>query len=205
MKKRYKFIILIVTLAISFSSIFSFLLVKNITNNYTIFHFNQKTLEYIFGEEVSSAEDFCKNKGAGTILYKKYTYAKANNGILTLIVDTETLKLWKSSNWTLQILESLLEESGKSIDVNIDWSEDFLNAKHAVKKSGIEISQDYSLITQGPGDDGSFFTFLLPACVYMQIFEGKQVDEIKVTYIEIDEQGNILDEIKWEINPSDKL
>ena len=203
MKKTHKILIILIILTILVLT--CSITISNILKDYTVFCFNQETLKYVFADEVSTAESFCENKGAGTVLYNRYKYAKANkDGTLTVIVDNETLKLWKSSNWTLQILESLLEEEGRSAGVYIDWSEDFLNAKHAVKKSGIEISQDYSLITQGPGDDGSFYTFLLPACVYIQIFEGKQVDEIKVTYIEIDEQGNILDEIKWEINPSDK-
>ena len=74
----------------------------------------------------------------------------------------------------------------------------FSERQERSEKCGVEISEDYSLITQSPGDDGSFYTFLLPACVYMQIFEGKQVNEIKVTYVEIDEQGNVIDEIIWE-------
>ena len=95
-------------------------------------------------------------------------------------------------------------ETGKSAGVDIDWSEDFLNAKRDVKDCGVEISEDYSLIIQGPDDDGSFYTFLLPACIYMQIFEGKQVDEIKVTCVEVDESGNVIDEIKWELPPDNQ-
>ena len=68
-----------------------------------------------------------------------------------------------------------------------------------VKSCGVEISEDYSLITEGPGDDGTFFPILTVACVHMQIFDGKQVSEVNVRYIEIDERGNIIDEIVWEL------
>lgn len=167
--------------------------------SYTTFCFDQETLRYIFADEVPSAESFCKTKGANTALYGRYKYAKANDdGTLTVAVDHETLRLWKSSNWTLQVLESLLEEKGRTIGVDIDWSTDELNTIRAVKKCGLDISEDYSLVTQGPGDDASFYVFLVPACIYTQIFQGKQIDEVKVTYIEVDEQGNIIDEIIWE-------
>ena len=179
--------------------------IKNISVHYTTFYFDQETIRYVFADKVPSSESFCQTNGADTVLYNRYKYAKANNDkSLTVVVDDETLRLWKSSNWTLQILQSLLEEKGINIGVDIDWSEDFLNAKQKVKECGIEISEDFSLITQGPGDDGSFYTFLLPACIYMQIFEGKQVNEIKVAYVEVDEQGNIIHEIKWDSSSSNK-
>lgn len=203
MKKIHKFLIVSsILLIIVLTCVIS---IANISKHYTVFRFDQETLRYVFADEVSSAESFCQNKGYDTILYGRYKYAKANDdGTLTVAVDDETLKVWKSNNWTLQILESLLEEEGRSAGVDIDWSDDFLGTKREVKKCGIEISEDYSLITQGPGDDGSFYTFLLPACVYMQIFEGKQVNEIKVTYVEVDEFGNVIDEINWEL-PSNNI
>ena len=203
MKKTHKILIILIILTILVLT--CIITISNILKDYTVFCFNQETLKYVFADEVSTAESFCENKGAGTVLYNRYKYAKANkDGTLTVIVDNETLKLWKSSNWTLQILESLLEEEGRSADVYIDWSQDFLDAKREVKKCGIEISEDYSLITQSPGDDGSFYTFLLPACIYMQIFDGKQVDEINVTYVEIDEQGKVIDEINWNLYSGDE-
>ncbi len=203
MKKTYKLLIVLIASAIV---VFTCTIIHHkISTHYTMFRFDQETLGYAFSDEVSSAQSFCETKGANTILYGRYKYAKANDdGTLTIIVDDETLRLWKSSDWTLQILQSLLEEKEIDIGVDIDWSDDFLSAKRKVKECGVEISEDYSLITQGPGDDGSFYTFLLPACVYMQIFEGKQVGEIKVTYVEVDEKGNIIDEINWELDSSNK-
>ena len=175
------------------------IMIIGIARNYTVYRFDEETLKYVFGDEISSAESFCQNKGADTVLYGRYTYAKANkDGSLTLVVDNETLRIWKSSNLLLQVLESLLEEEGRSAGVDIDWSEDFLDHKKLVKSCGIEISEDYSLITEEPEDNGVFFTFLVPACVYMQIFDGKQVSEVNVRYIEVDESGNIVDEIVWE-------
>ena len=69
--------------------------------------------------------------------------------------------------------------------------------KKAIKNSGIDISEDFTLITQGPGDDGSFYPYLVGACIRMQIFNGKQIENITVTYIEVDSNGNIVDKITW--------
>ena len=176
------------------------IVITTISNRYTIYRFDEETLKYVFADEVSSAESFCQNKGANTVLYDRYTYAKANkDGSLTLVVDNETLRIWKSREWFLQILESLLEEEGRSAGVDIDWSDDFLSTKKLAKSCGIEISEDYSLITESPGDDAGFFPFLTAACVIMQIFDGKQIGEVNVRYIEVDESGNIVDEIVWKL------
>lgn len=175
------------------------IMIIGIAKNYTIYRFDEETLKYVFAHEVSSAESFCQNKGADTVLYGRYTYAKANkDGSLTLVVDNETLRIWKSSDLLLQILESLLEEEGRSAGVDIDWSEDFLDHKKLVKSCGIEISEDYSLLIEEPEDNAVFFPSLTAACVIMQIFEGKQIGEVYVRYIEVDESGNIVDEIIWE-------
>ena len=175
------------------------IMIIGIARNYTIYRFDEETLKYVFAHEVSSAESFCQNKGADTVLYGRYTYAKANkDGSLTLVVDNETLRIWKSSDLLLQILESLLEEEGRSAGVDIDWSEDFLDHKKLVKSCGIEISEDYSLLIEEPEDNAVFFPSLTAACVIMQIFEGKQIGEVYVRYIEVDESGNIVDEIIWE-------
>lgn len=175
------------------------IMIIGIARNYTIYRFDEETLKYVFAHEVSSAESFCKNKGADTVLYGRYTYAKANkDGSLTLVVDNETLRIWKSSDLLLQILESLLEEEGRSAGVDIDWSEDFLDHKKLVKSCGIEISEDYSLLIEEPEDNAVFFPSLTAACVIMQIFEGKQIGEVYVRYIEVDGSGNIVDELVWE-------
>ena len=175
------------------------IMIIGIAKNYTVYRFDEETIKYVFAHEVSSAESFCKNKGADTVLYGRYTYAKANkDGSLTLVVDNETLRIWKSSDLLLQILESLLEEEGRSAGVDIDWSEDFLDHKKLVKSCGIEISEDYSLLIEEPEDNAVFFPSLTAACVIMQIFEGKQIGEVYVRYIEVDESGNIVDEIVWE-------
>ena len=173
--------------------------ITTISNRYTVYRFDEETLKYVFAHEVSSAESFCQNKGADTVLYGRYTYAKANkDGSLTLVVDNETLRIWKSSDLLLQILESLLEEEGRSAGVDIDWSEDFLDHKKLVKSCGIEISEDYSLLIEEPEDYAVFFPSLTAACVIMQIFEGKQIGEVYVRYIEVDGSGNIVDELVWE-------
>ena len=175
------------------------IMIIGIARNYTVYRFDEETLKYVFAYEVSSAESFCQNKGADTVLYGRYTYAKANkDGSLTLVVDNETLRIWKSSDLLLQILESLLEEEGRSAGVDIDWSEDFLDHKKLVKSCGIEISEDYSLLIEEPEDNAVFFPSLTAACVIMQIFEGKQIGEVYIRYIEVDESGNIVDEIVWE-------
>lgn len=173
----------------------------NTASKYHKFTFSQETIKYIFSEEVESAESFCTTRGLNTAIYKKYVYARSNNnGSLTVIVDDETLREWKSSNWSLQVLQSLLEETNIDIGIDIDWSDDFLDAKQAIKNSGIEVSKDFTVITQGPGDDGSFYPYLVSACIRMQIFNGKQVEDITVTYIEIDSNGNVIDEIIWPSN-----
>ena len=188
-----------ILIAVAIIVVTCIIMIIGIAKNYTIYRFDEETLKYVFAHEVSSAESFCQNKGADTVLYGRYTYAKANkDGSLTLVVDNETLRIWKSSDLLLQILESLLEEEGRSAGVDIDWSEDFLDHKKLVKSCGIEISEDYSLLIEEPEDNAVFFPSLTAACVIMQIFEGKQIGEVYVRYIEVDESGNIVDEIIWE-------
>ncbi len=197
MKKTDKIISVLIVLATVVVT--CIIMIIGIARNYTIYRFDEETLKYVFAHEVSSAESFCQNKGADTVLYGRYTYAKANkDGSLTLVVDNETLRIWKSCDLLLQILESLLEEEGRSAGVDIDWSDDFLDHKKLVKSCGIEISEDYSLLIEEPEDNAVFFPSLTAACVIMQIFEGKQVGEVYVRYIEVDEFGNIVDEIVWE-------
>ena len=191
--------IIAIGIALSAVVVTCIIMIICIARNYTIYRFDEETLKYVFAHEVSSAESFCQNKGADTVLYGRYTYAKANkDGSLTLVVDNETLRIWKSSDLLLQILESLLEEEGRSAGVDIDWSEDFLDHKKLVKSCGIEISEDYSLLIEEPEDNAVFFPSLTAACVIMQIFEGKQIGEVYVRYIEVDGSGNIVDELVWE-------
>ena len=191
--------IIAIGIALSAVVVTCIIMIIGVARNYTIYRFDEETLKYVFAHEVSSAESFCQNKGADTVLYGRYTYAKANkDGSLTLVVDNETLRIWKSSDLLLQILESLLEEEGRSAGVDIDWSEDFLDHKKLVKSCGIEISEDYSLLIEEPEDHAVFFPSLTAACVIMQIFEGKQIGEVYVRYIEVDGSGNIVDELVWE-------
>ena len=191
--------IIAIGIALSAFVVTCIIMIIGIARNYTIYRFDEETLKYVFAHEVSSAESFCQNKGADTVLYGRYTYAKANkDASLTLVVDNETLRIWKSSDLLLQILESLLEEEGRSAGVDIDWSEDFLDHKKLVKSCGIEISEDYSLLIEEPEDNAVFFPSLTAACVIMQIFEGKQIGEVYVRYIEVDGSGNIVDELVWE-------
>ena len=191
--------IIAIGIALSAVVVTCIIMIIGVARNYTIYRFDEETLKYVFAHEVSSAESFCQNKGADTVLYGRYTYAKANkDGSLTLVVDNETLRIWKSSDLLLQILESLLEEEGRSAGVDIDWSEDFLDHKKLVKSCGIEISEDYSLLIEEPEDNAVFFPSLTAACVIMQIFEGKQIGEVYVRYIAVDGAGNIVDELVWE-------
>ncbi len=196
MKKIFKVMVMLFLI-----SIILFIVCCTSTSKYNKFVFSEETIRYIFAEKVESADIFCKTRGLNTAIYQKYAYARSNNdGSLTVIVDDETLREWKSSNWSLQVLQSLLEETNIDIGVDIDWSDDFLDAKQAIKNSGIEVSNDFTVITQGPGDDGSFYPYLVSACIRMQIFNGKQVEDITVTYIEIDSNGNVIDEIIWPSN-----
>ena len=167
-------------------------------SQYHTFTFSKETIKVIFSENVESAESFCKTLGYNTPLYGKYKSTHANDdGSLTIVVDDKALREWKSSNWSLQVLQSLLEEKNIDIGVDIDWSDDYLDTKKAIKNSGIDISEDFTLITQGPEDDGSFYPYLVGACIRMQIFNGKQIENITVTYIEVDSNGNIVDKITW--------
>ena len=150
--------IIAIGIALSAVVVTCIIMIIGVARNYTIYRFDEETLKYVFAHEVSSAESFCQNKGADTVLHGRYTYAKANkDGSLTLVVDNETLRIWKSSDLLLQILESLLEEEGRSAGVDIDWSEDFLDHKKLVKSCGIEISEDYSLLIEEPEDNAVFF------------------------------------------------
>jgi hypothetical protein len=168
---------------------------------YNFFKFDEETIPYAFFGEVSTAEDFCKTKGANTVLHGKYLYAKAyDDGSLLLVIDNNALRSWKNADWILQVLQSLLEESGRDIGVDIDWTEDEIEAKKKIKTCGIEVSEDFSEFIIGPGDDRSFFPFLVSGCMRQQIFMGKQVSEISVTQITVDENGDIIDEFRMDFS-----
>ena len=134
--------ILTILMAVLMFALLVVIAITTISNRYTVYRFDEETLRYVFGDEVSSAESFCQNKGADTVLYDRYTYARANkDGSLTLVVDNETLKIWKSSRWTLQILESFLEKEGRSAGIDIDWSEDFLDRKKWLKAVALKFQK----------------------------------------------------------------
>ena len=62
---------------------------------------------------------------------------------------------------------------------------------------GFEISDDYSKIIAGPGDDKSYSLIVPNACLLMQVLQGVPSDKISVEYLEIDSNSRVTKRMCW--------
>ena len=151
----------------------------------------------------TSPEKFVESQGAsGNISLKNgYTDAKIDkDGNLVLILSEKELKAWKNARPDLKVLQSVLGSS-KDIGVYVDASQCDEILKPLIENAdtcGFEISDDYSLIIASHSDNVTYFPFILSACLFMQIIEGKT--EVGVEYYQYNEVGEIID---YEVYPKE--
>jgi len=145
-------------------------------------------------------EEFVDCSGEGTKIAYGYTYAKVDrNGNLFLVLTDEELSYWKNSRFDLQVLQKVIGEE-RSIGIDIIPPQDSISKifyDDADTACGFEISNDYTKIIAGPGDDKSYFVFIPSACIAVQFFDGKPSDEIKVEYIEVNESQEVINMFTW--------
>lgn len=144
-----------------------------------------------------SPELFCKTKGKDTFLEGQYTDAYVDeDGCLIISLSYEISVAWKNSFFELQILQCVLGQN-RDIGIKVDTSDDFLDYIKDAHTCGFDISEDYTIVIESPEDNGWYYPMILPACIEMQVFNGKSCDDIKVKYIEIDTYGQTIEEIIW--------
>ncbi len=145
-------------------------------------------------------EEFVDCSGEGTKIAYGYTYAKVDrNGNLFLVLTDEELSYWKNSRFDLQVLQKVIGEE-RSIGIDIIPPQDSISKifyDDADTACGFEISNDYTKIIAGPGDDKSYFALIPSACIAVQFFDGKPSDEIKVEYIEVNESQEVINMFTW--------
>ncbi len=166
--------------------------------NYTALHISPAMCEFLL--DGSRPKEFCETNGKGTWLEHKYLLAKTNeDGCLIIVLRKSTINEWKNTFTDLQILQCVLGDS-RDIGITIDYSKDFQAYMENAHTCGFEISEDFKKVFSSPEDSRWYYSFVLPACVKMQIFEGKPCSEVEVECIETDASGKIINRFVF---PSD--
>ena len=158
--------------------------------NYSTLHFSPVMCEAAFYG--IKPEEFCTTRGAGTFLENRYLEAKVDaDGCLILTLENDVISEWKNTFVELQMLQCVFGDT-RDIGITIDYSMDFMSFMENADTCGFEISEDFTEIIASPDDNRWYCPFITLACQTMQIFEGKTCTEVKVTYMEINDEGEIV-------------
>jgi hypothetical protein len=143
-----------------------------------------------------SPKTFHETNGEGTLLFNEYTdSAVTEDGDLVLHLTDNQVDQWRNSNVFMQILQKIMGKEKQIVTkVIVPTSFPFESLYKNSNKCGYEISDDYTKIVVGPGDDRSYYSIVLHSCVFVQLLEGKPSDEISVEYIEVDSEGKITEQ-----------
>lgn len=137
-------------------------------------------------------QTFCSNRGQGTALENGYTNATVTaDNVLVLQLTDAQLDEWRNSNSSLQILQKMLGEEKQIVSKIIPQTGLIYGTLYedADVACGFEISDDYSKVIAGPGDDKSYKLVIPRACFMMQLLAGTPSDEISVEYLEVNAEG----------------
>jgi len=148
------------------------------------FRLSTKICKTIFGVD---SKDFYNTKGKDTLLENGYTKVElTEDDVLILHLTEAQVDLWRNSNVFLQILQKILGVDKKIVSQIIVPTDPIYSNFYidADTQCGFEISDDFSKIVAGPGDDKSYWLVIPQACVMMQVLEGKPSEEISVEYFE---------------------
>ena len=158
--------------------------------NYSTLHFSPMMCEATF--DGMTPNDFCTNNGEGTFLEDKYLHADIDtDGCLILTIKKNIIDEWKNTFVDLQVLQCVLGDS-HDIGITIDYSLDFMDYMKDAHTCGFEISEDFTKIIASPEDNHWYYPLITLACARMQIFEEKNCTEVKVSYIEINDNGKVI-------------
>ena len=156
--------------------------------NLNEYQLSNKICNSVFGID---SDIFVKTKGANTLLANGYTYATvtADKTLILKLTDAQ-LTSWKN-NIFLQILQKIMGEEKNIVSQIIPPTDSIYGTfyENADIKCGFEISDDYSKIIAGPGDDKSYALIVPQACLLMQVLEGVPSDKISVEYFEVNSNG----------------
>lgn len=148
-----------------------------ISSNVVTLHLSQTVCQLALNGV--TPEEFCSTRGNDTYIKGKYLSANVDeDGCLILKVNSGVIKEWKSSILVIQILQCVLGDS-RDIDINLDYSMDALGFMENAHSCGLEISDDFTQVIAHPNSSRLYSTFVMPACVLIQMFEGKTCKEIK--------------------------
>ena len=155
------------------------------------YHLSNKICETVFGMD---SQSFCESKGKGTLLENGYASAivTADETLVLQLTDSQ-LDRWKNSSIQLQILQKILGKEKEIVSKIIVPTDPIAGTLYedADVHCGFEISEDYSKIIAGPGDDKSYFLVVPKACLLMQVLQGVPSDKISVEYLEIDSNSRV--------------
>jgi hypothetical protein len=144
-----------------------------------------------------SPKEFCDTKGENTWLKGKYLFARIDDdGCLILTLKNQVLSEWKNTFFELHVLQCVLGDS-RNIGIELYYSKDFMDYMLDADTCGYEISEDYTLVVESYDDNGWYYPVIIPACIKMQMLEGKKCSDITVEFIELDSDGNIVEKIVY--------
>jgi len=165
---------------------------SNETHEYQL---SDKICQTVFGID---PQTFCEKNGKDTLLENGFTSAMVTSDD-TLVLQLTNIQSgnWRNSEVSLQILQKILGSEKEIVSKIIPPTDSFYGAfyENADTACGFEISDDYSKVTAGPGDDKSYQLIVSRACLLMQVFKGIPSDNISVEYIELDSEGVVTNRI----------
>lgn len=146
-------------------------------------------------------ETFCSTDGADTTLDGMFICAKVKkSGDLVLVMTDQQIEDWKNGNFYMQVLQKIVGSERQIVTEIIPPADPISQIiyEQADTVCGYEISEDYTRVYAGPEDSKIIYFPLIPhPCLAMQILSGKPSDEISYTFIEYDEEGNIVEQYVW--------
>lgn len=152
------------------------------------FRLSNKICVTLFGVD---SQTFYETKGKDTLLENGYTKAAITDDVLVLYLTDSQVDSWRNSNIFLQILQKIMGDDKEIVPQVIVPTDPVYSMLYedADLQCGFEISDDYSKIVAGPGDDKTYSMIVPRACFTMQVLQGKPSDEISVEYLEYNADG----------------
>jgi len=164
---------------------------EEVTNQTTTLHISPTLCQPMTGGMTPTR--FCDTEGQGTFLEKKFVQAYVDDdGCLILTLENDIINEWKNTFFPMQVLQCVLGDS-RDIGITIDYSKDFLYFMVDARSCGFEISEDFTKIIASPDDNHWYFPLITMACAIQLVFEGKNCTEAKVTYVDVDDAGEIIE------------
>ena len=162
---------------------------EEITNQTTL-HISPTLCESML--EGMTPTRFCDTEGQGTFLEKKFLQAYIDDdGCLILTLENNIINEWKNTFVVMQVLQCVLGDS-RDIGITIDYSKDFMDYMEDAHTCGFEISEDFTKIIASPDDNHWYYPLITLACATQQVFEGKSCTEVKVTYVDVNDDGEVI-------------